>query len=147
MIVVGPGQARYDVDVRNEEMVVYGGGMASNTSVWVGGTLSVSGGGIVSQTYVDDIARGMYIYNGGSAYYGTILNDVIVYSGGVAYYLNARANPAHITVSSGGFVCSNFVDSSAKLTVSSGGVASGTYVSSGGTVEILTGGRLPDRRR
>jgi len=123
-----------------DQLIVYGGGIATSTSVFAGGSEVVSNGGIVTSSL---------IYSGGAETimaggYGSY--DVI-YAGGSATIFGSASNQSiygTVFVPSGGSVTSQTVYNGGLLFTSQNGAASQITVLSGGTYQIRGTGTVTD---
>ncbi len=140
---------------------VFSGGVASFTTVSLGGTETVSSGGAAVSTTISSggfefVSQGgngsfttvsaggtEYVFDGGSATSDTIsaLGNVRVIAGGTEIDATAKGGLAQITITLDGIASGTTVSAGAFEVVSSGGSAVATTVSANGNV-IVDGGTI-----
>ncbi|CAI3961171.1 Hint domain-containing protein, partial [Commensalibacter communis] len=129
---------------------VSSGGVANNTTVYVGGSQIVRSDGITSNTTVSgEVLNGstyfgyQYVSSGGVANNTTVYagGSQIVRPGGVAIGATV-SNGGYQHVYSGGVASNTTVYVGGNQYVYSGGVASNTTVNSGGYQNVQSGGKL-----
>ncbi|MDD6337741.1 MAG: AIDA repeat-containing protein [Lentisphaeria bacterium] len=124
----------------NDSMYVYSGGVANITTVYSGGYIVVSSGGVANSTKLR-INGALYVSYGGEANDTTVsqFGGLYVYSGGVANS-TVVSDGGMLFVSEGGVVNDTTVSAFGRMSVSSGGTAIGTTVNSGGYIVASSGG-------
>ena len=108
MIYVEHDHVVNNVEVLRDGMIVFGGGTAINTYLYEEGYMDLYGS--ARDTFVKATASGMFIKDGGRAFYGSIRGKVYVSSGGWANYLTTTAQTGCITVSTGGHAYHTFIE-------------------------------------